>query len=194
MGLDGDSTAVAELMKGFRRGDRESAGKLVEMLYPQLRRLAAAHMHKEAVEHTWQPTALVNELYLELAKVKALEARHSDAEAEKGAFMALASQIMRRLLIRHARPLSYRAPRQSLGEITDDQAAGAAALAEIEDALERLERINPKLRRVVELRVFEGLTGEETAERLACAPATVTRYWHFAREWLAREFATGSAA
>ncbi len=181
-------------MRDFRRGSRESAGRLVELLYPQLRRLAASHMQREGVEHTWQPTALVNELYLELVKIKALETRDSDADAERTAFMALAARIMRRLLIHHARPLSRRSPRAPLSDIMDDQISGAAALAEIEDALNRLERINPKLRRVVELRAFEGLTGEETAERMECAPATVTRYWHFAKEWLAKEFAPGLAS
>jgi RNA polymerase sigma factor (TIGR02999 family) len=188
-----NAQTVAGLMKDFRKGHSDSAGKLVELLYPQLRRLAANHMRREDAAHTWQPTALVNELYLELVKVKALDARDLDAEAEKAAFLALSGQIMRRLLIHHARPLSKRTQKEPLFDLPDSQ-ADAAALLEVEHALDRLERINPKLRRVVELRVFEGLTGEETAERMECAPATITRYWHFAREWLAREFAAETPA
>src|SRR6476620_7509437 len=150
MAAEVNSKVVAGLMREFRLGDSASAGKLVELLYPQLRRMAAAHMRRERLEHTWQPTALVNELYLELVKIKALQARDSDADAEKQAFMALAAQIMRRLLIHHARPLAKRAVKEPLPEILDDQQAGASALAEVEDALHRLERINPTLRRVVE--------------------------------------------
>ena len=83
------------------------------------------------MEHTWQPTALVNELYLELVKIKALHARDSDGDAEKSAFMALAAQIMRRLLIRHARPPAKRAAREPLPEILADPQVGASALAEV---------------------------------------------------------------
>jgi RNA polymerase sigma factor (TIGR02999 family) len=191
-----DPANIATLMAGFRRGDRASAGKLVELLYPQLRRLAGGYMRGERAWHTWQPTALVNQLYLELVKVRALGEHEGDGESEKAAFLALSAQIMRRLLIHHARPLARRAAKEELPELPElrDPQAGSAALVEVEDALDRLGEIDPRLRTVVELRVFEELTVEETAQSMGCGHATVSRYWRFAREWLAREFATETPA
>lgn len=183
-----NSSDIAHLMGRFRRGDRAAAGQLVELLYPELRRLAGVHMMRERAGHTWQPTALVNELYMELVKVNALRESSSDGAAERAAFFSLAATLMRRLLIHHARPLSRRFEKVELQEFRDEGAAGAEALAQVEDALDRLGEINPKLRSVVELRVFEGLTTEQTAERMGCGTATVTRHWGFARQWLAEEF------
>src|SRR3569832_1543293 len=99
---------IQGLMKRFRTGDKQAAGELVSLFYPELRRLAAARMKGEQASHTLQPTGLVNELYLELLKVKALRASDSDGEAERRAFLSLAAHMMRRLLIQHSRPLSKR--------------------------------------------------------------------------------------
>ena len=84
---------VQNLMSRFRMGDKQAAGELVALFYPELRRLAAARMRGEQLNHTWQPTGLVNELYLELLKVKALRASDSDGEAERRAFLSLAAHI-----------------------------------------------------------------------------------------------------
>jgi RNA polymerase sigma factor (TIGR02999 family) len=154
-------------------------------------------MKAEGREHTWQPTVLVHELYLRLVKMKTLRAADdSDGEAEKVAFLSLAGHLMKQLLIEHSRPLAKRAGKtgmktgmDELLQMADLGRSGSEALAEIENALNRLAALDPKLRTVVELRIFEGLTGNETAERMACAPATVTRYWTFARQWLAQELA-----
>jgi RNA polymerase sigma factor (TIGR02999 family) len=170
----------------FRAGDRDAASELVNLLYPELRRLAASHMRGERSGHTWQPTALVNELYLELVKIKGLPPGESAVE-EKQSFLRLAAHLMKRLLIHHSRPLHQRVDRVSLDENTDAPVAADADLVEIETALRRLEALNPRLRAVVELRIFEGLTGEEIAERLGCGPATVARDWSFARRWLEEE-------
>lgn len=182
------SDTVQRLMGRFRQGDKAAAGQLVELFYPELRRLAAARMKAERAGHTWQPTVLVNELYLELVKVRALRASDSDGEAERQAFLGLAAQLMRRLLIHHARPLSKRAEKAELEDLPDARMHGTDALVEVEQALDRLASINPKLRTVVELRVFEGLTREEIAERMGCGTATVARHWDFARQWLEDEF------
>src|SRR5690242_13056699 len=99
---------VRSLMSRFRLGDKQAAGELVSLFYPELRRLAAARMKSEQPNHTWQPTGLVNELYLELLKVKALRTSDFDGEAERRAFLGLAAHMMRRLLIQHSRPLSKR--------------------------------------------------------------------------------------
>ncbi len=97
---------VALLMASFRQGDHEAAGRLVELFYPELRRIAAARMRAERLDHTLQPTAVVHQLYFELVKVKALRPADSDGADEKAAFLGLASYLVKQLLIHHARPLS----------------------------------------------------------------------------------------
>ncbi len=181
---------VAGLMAEFRAGDRVAAGRLVDLFYPELRRIAAALMSQERGDHTWQPTVLVNELYLELVKLKALRATDSDGEAERQAFLSLSAHLMKRLLIHHARRLSRRTRKIELTDFPDLRQTGASALVEIEGILAGLEAINPRLRLVVEMKVFEGLTGEEIAGRLGCGTATVTRHWNFARHWLASRMTT----
>jgi RNA polymerase sigma factor (TIGR02999 family) len=171
-------------MASFRRGDHEAAGRLVEILYPELRRIAAARMRAERPDHTLQPTALVHQLYLELVKVKALRSTSSGGADERTAFLGLAAYLMKRLLIHHSRPLSKRAAKASLPDLPNPKSGTEQALLEIDDTLGRLAAINPALRRVVELRVFEGLTREEIAQEIGCGTATVARHWTFARNWL----------
>src|SRR3954453_20282473 len=104
----GASPDVARLMASFRSGDAESARQLVQIFYPELRRIAGLHMRGERKNHTLQATALVNELYLELVRIRHLRPGIPDAEVEKAEFLRLAAHLMRRLLIHHARPLSKR--------------------------------------------------------------------------------------
>jgi len=179
---------IHDLMKRLRQGDKQAAGELVSLFYPELRRLAAARMKSERLDHTWQPTGLVNELYLELLKIKALPASGHDRDAERQAFLGLAAHLMRRLLIHHARPLSKRTEKSTLEDLADARISGVEALTEVEEALDRLASINPNLRTVVELRVFGGLTGKECAARMGVGVATVGRHWEFARQWLEDEF------
>jgi RNA polymerase sigma factor (TIGR02999 family) len=169
-------------MASFRNGDPAAAGRLVELFYPELRRIAAARMRAERPDHTLQPTAVVHQLYLELVKVKALRPASSDGADEKAAFLGLAAYLMKQLLIHHARPLSKRAQKTELPDLTVPQLEHS--VVEIDDVLNRLAAINPALRRVVELRVFEGLTREEIAREMGCGTATVARHWSFARNWL----------
>ena len=178
------SQTISRLMSAFRQGDRRAADELVEILYPQLRRLADSRMRREGPGHSWQPTLLVNELYLELIKIKALPATEGDKDDE-AAFFGLAAHLIKRLLIHHSRPLAAKAVKVEL----DASAAvsGTDAIAEIEVALSRLEALRPRLRAIVELKVFEGMTLDEVADRLGCSPATVTRDWNFARHWLRKE-------
>jgi RNA polymerase sigma factor (TIGR02999 family) len=175
---------VARLMAGFRNGDHEAAGRLVELFYPELRRIAAARMRAERPGHTLQPTAVVHQLYLELVKVKALRPARSGGADDKAAFLGLAAYLMKRLLIHHARPLSRRAEKTELPDLPGPHASPEHSLLEIDDVLNRLATINPALRQVVELRVFEGLTREEIARQMGCGTATVARHWSFARNWL----------
>jgi len=179
---------VARLMGELRQGRHEDGRELVELCYPELRRMAAATMKGERSAHTWQPTALVNELYLELIRMRAMDARDCSGDEERAAFFGLAGQMMKRLLIRHARPLYRRAGRVEL----EDRAVSnpsPESLHEVEDALSRLAAVDPRFRTVVEMRVFEGLTGDEIARQLGCSPRTVTNCWTFARHWLQKEWA-----
>jgi RNA polymerase sigma factor (TIGR02999 family) len=177
-------------MANFRTGDHEAAGRLVELFYPELRRIAAARMRRERPDHTLQPTAVVHQLYLDLVKVKALRPASSDGADEKAAFLGLAAYPMKRLLIHHARPLSKRAEKVEVPDLPGPHLATEQSLLEIDDVLNRLAAINPALRRVVELRVFEGLTREEIAREMGCGTATVARYWNFARNWLEEALGT----
>lgn len=180
------SVEIRSLMSRFRSGDRAAAGALLTHFYPELRRLAAARMQMERQEHTWTPTVLVNELYLELVKIKALAAADEDS-GEREAFLRLAGHIMRRLLIHHSRPLYRKAHKVDVRDAELGSDSGAHSLTEVEDLLERLEKLDSRLRTVVELRVFEGKTADETAAAMACSPRTVHKYWSFARRWLASE-------
>jgi RNA polymerase sigma factor (TIGR02999 family) len=172
------------LMAEFRGGSPEAAGKLVDFFYPELRRLASGRMLGERANHTWQPTVLVHELYLELTRVKALP-RHSAAdEDEKNAFFGLAAFLMKRLLVHHARPLPNRVTKVEIGEAFQLADSGEQCLCEIEDLLNRLGAIDTRLRAVVEMKAFEGLSQEEIAGRLHCSVRTVARHWDFAQHWL----------
>jgi RNA polymerase sigma factor (TIGR02999 family) len=169
-------------MAAFRAGDNRAGGQLMERFYPELKRLATGQMHGERPEHSWQPTLLVNELYLELIKIKALPSKDRDLNNEKAAFFALAGQIMKRLLIHHSRPISSKARKVPLWD--GARIDGESGILEVEDLLARLAAIKPAIRSVVEMKVFEGLTAEEIAPRLECSAVTVHRYWQFARRWL----------
>ena len=182
---------VARLMEDFRKGNKAAADSLVELLYPELRKLAAARMKGERTEHTWQPTLLVNELYLALVKIKALG--NGSVADEKAAFLGLAGHVMRRLLIDHSRPLYRRAEKTQLHDMPDPVHTGIESVQFVEQLLSRLGALDPKLRCVVEMRVFEGLTGDEISQQLGCSPRTVANLWTFAKRWLSREL-TDTAA
>jgi RNA polymerase sigma factor (sigma-70 family) len=187
-------------MAELRGGSPDAAGKLVELFYPELRRLAAARMLGERVNHTWQPTILVNELYLELTRIKALPSATMPAttpastrqgdDGDKDEFFGLAAFLMRRLLVHHARPLPKRVTKVEIGEAAGVSASGEQSLREVEDVLTRLAAIDPKLRAVVEMKAFEGLSREEIAQRLGCSVRTVARHWEFAQHWLRQAIST----
>lgn len=184
------SERINALMGRFRGGDPQAAGELVNCLYPELHRIAASRMYRENQQHTWTPTVLVNELYLELVKVRALRPADIDA-SEREAFLRFAGFLMRRLLIHHARPLSKKAQKAPMNEIRPDQDIqenGADSLLQIEAMLDRLAAIDPKLRTVVEMRVFEGRTAEEVSQLTGFSTRSISTYWSFAKRWLQREF------
>jgi RNA polymerase sigma factor (TIGR02999 family) len=178
---------IERLMGELRLGNRAAAGELMELLWPDLRRLAAAKMNRERTDHTWQPTALVNELYIELVRSGAFQP--GGHRNDRNAFMGLAAHMMMRLLIHHARPLNRRVRRVSIDEQSSSPELSAETLNDVEAVLSSLATVHPQLRPVVEMKVFEGLSLEEIAGRLNCSLRTVERRWTFAKHWLEKELA-----
>lgn len=176
------------LMAGLRRGEATAAEELVSALYPELRRIAAHRMRSENAGHSWQPTELVNELYLELRKtLQWRAAAEGDPSDDRQTFLALAGFLMGRLLTHHARPLRKRVPHDEIRAedlSADPGQGGVESIHQVEDLLDRLGAVDPKLRRVVELKVFEGLSVAEVAHRMDCSERTAARHWSFARAWL----------
>lgn len=184
---------ITRALSDATNGTLSGPEQLMNAFYPELKRLAASKMRREAADHTLQPTALVNELYIELLKVSALRPVKAQDPREKSAFFALAGQVMQWLLIRHTRRLSWHVELQELPESLPDSSSGFQRLVEMDRLLAQLASVDPQLRTVVELRVFEGLSIEECSTRLGCSVSTITRNWRFAKSWLRDRLAPGSA-
>ena len=185
------SPDVTALLLAWGRGDQSAAELLVPAVYEELRRQAERAMRREGGEHTLQATALVHESYLRLVDQRRVEWRN------RAHFFAIASTVMRRVLVDHARarltakrgggafPVSLAGAEPATPEGTDE-----ADLLALHEALEKLAALDPDQARLVELRYFGGLTIEETAEALSVSPATVKREWVLARAWLRRELSS----
>ena len=191
MSASGANKSVGDLIAELRQGKHEAAGELMEALYPELRRIAASKMKFERADHTWQPTALVHELYLQLLKSKSLG--NPDDPREKATFFGLAGHMMMRLLIHHSRPLHRRVQKLSIAldrppNIFEEDLNG------VETLLADLASVDPQLRSIVEMKVFEGLSVDEMASRLKCSSRTIERRWNFARHWLATQLRESSSA
>lgn len=175
---------VTQLLKDLRAGRREAFDELLPQVYDELRRVAHFQLRSERADHTLNTTALIHEAYLKL-----VDYRQTDWK-NRAHFYAVAAQAMRHVLVSYARRRS--AEKRGGGDIrlTYEEAFGvfseqrAEELVALDEALERLEAINPRHARIVECRFFAGLTIEETAETLGVAPITVTRDWRMARVWL----------
>ena len=182
---------VSALLADWSNGDETARDELIPLVYGQLRRLAQRHMAQERPGHSLQATALVNEAYLRLVDQRQVRWQN------RAHFFALASQMMRRILVDHARG-RHRAKRGdgahqvSLDEAMMVSGEQAAELVALDDALTGLAAIDPRRSQVVELRYFGGLSVEETAEVLKVSPVTVMRDWSTAKAWLYR--AIGNAA
>lgn len=178
-----DSGTFTRWLAEWRNGSQEAADRLFAAAYQELRRLAAWHFQKERPGHTLQPTALVNELYIKLFAGEPVEWQN------RAHFFAVAAQQLRRLLIDHARTrLAEKRGggevRLSLTEVNGLAAPRQEDLSELDHALRRLEELDQRSARVVELRFFGGLTEKEAAEVLGISVATLKRDWDFARAWL----------
>jgi RNA polymerase sigma factor (TIGR02999 family) len=180
---------VTQLLREWSAGAPEARDRLMHIVYEPLREMADRHLGRERDGHTLQPTALVHELYLRLADQRHVEWR------DRLHFFAVAAQVMRRILVDHAR---RRKSDKRGGGDTPLPIERAVELCEERDfdlialdlALDRLAAIYPKQSQIVELRFFAGLTLEETAEALSISSATVSREWTLARAWLRRAMST----
>ena len=177
---------MTRLLQDWHGGDREALDQLMPLVVEELRRIADGHFALESPEHTLQPTALVNEVYLKLIDVDQIDWQC------RAQFFGVAARIMRRVLVDHARGRrtvkrggnAYRTTFDAERIALESREVDVMAL---DDALEAMKRINPDGARIVELRYFTGLTLEEVAEVLDTSPSTVKRKWRTARLWLHRE-------
>jgi RNA polymerase sigma factor (TIGR02999 family) len=177
------STDVTALLVQLSKGDKSVIERLMPLVYDELHRRAAGYMRKERANHTLQPTALVHEAYLKLVQQR--EANWKN----RAHFLAVAAQLMRRILIDHARArLSAKRGGEleliSLDEAFQFRTDTPAGLLSVDDALTKLEKLDPRQGHIVEMRFYGGLTVDETAEVLSVSSRTVEREWTLARAWL----------
>jgi RNA polymerase sigma factor (TIGR02999 family) len=181
-------TEVTQLLERIQRGDRDAAAQLMPLVYTELRRLAARELARERPGQTLDATALVHDAYLRLVGDQQF--------AGRGHFFAAAAEAMRRILVEIARRKARRRHggdwrRQELpsdlvrGEKPDDDVLA------VDSALAKLAQRGPLKARLVELRFFAGLTGDQAALALGISPSTADRHWVFARAWLRRELGVG---
>ena len=188
---DGSSaTALSDLLRAWGRGDLRARDDVLPLVYRELRKRAARYLRQERPDHTLQPTALVHEAYLRLVGQDRI------AWQNRAQFYGIAAQMMRRILVDHAR--ARKAAKRPGGalKVSFDDRIGATAprawdLLALDEALNKLQDLDPRLSQIVELRYFAGLSEEDVAEVMAISRRTVTREWQTARAWLYRQL-TGS--
>jgi RNA polymerase sigma factor (TIGR02999 family) len=185
---------VTQILNALAQGDRHKAAELLPLVYDELRRLAAQKLAQEAPGQTLQPTALVHEAYLRL--VGKGDEPHWDG---RGHFYAAAAEAMRRILVENAR--RKRAAKRGGGLVRQELDPAHIAVAEVSDdllaldeALNRLASIQPRITELVKLRYFAGLTIAEAAQTLGVAPRTADAWWAYARAWLLTEMRAGTCA
>lgn len=186
-------THITELLVAWSSGDQDALERLMPLVYDELHRQAARFLSRERANHTLQPTALVNEVYLRLVDQSVTKWQN------RAQFFGIAAQMMRRIMVSHAR--ARHATKRGGGEarLTLDEEVAISPqrdvnLLALDDALTKLEVIDPEKTRMVELRFFSGLSVEETAEVMGVSPRTVDRHWQTAKAWLYKEIGGGQAA
>jgi RNA polymerase sigma factor (TIGR02999 family) len=187
------SPNLTALLGDWSRGDRTALSQLLPLVYDELRRVARRQLRRERADHTLQPTALVHETFLRL-----VDQRNVDYE-DRAHFFGVAAQVMRRILVDHAR--RHNAAKRgdgvrnvSLDEAEDAEAPNELPILALDDALSRLEQVDADLARIVELRAFGGLTIEDAAHVLSVSPSTAKRDWRLAKAWLQRELVSGGSS
>ncbi len=189
--LPGLAGEVSQCLAAIREGDRASEERLLQLVFTELRRIAANIMRSERVDHTLQPTALVNEVYLRLLSGSLPTIR------DRSHFFRLAAQAMRRILVDHARAGQSQKRGGEFQRIELDLLPVVTRpdfpqVLELDEALQRLERVDARQCRIVELRFFAGLDEEEIAELLSISSRTVKRDWRMAKAWLYGELSASS--
>ncbi|MDQ3625658.1 MAG: sigma-70 family RNA polymerase sigma factor [Verrucomicrobiota bacterium] len=186
------SAPVTQLLIDWTKGNRDAAAGLMPLVYEELRQLARGYLQRERADHTLQATGLVHEAYLRLVDQK------TTTWQNRAHFFGVAAQLMRRILVDHAR--RHRTEKRG-GEWTkvefDEALAPSASrtldVIALDDALHDLAKLNPQHSQIVELRFFGGMTIEEVAEVLDVSPRTVQREWRMARAWLRRQIFSDSS-
>ncbi len=178
-----DSPAITELLHGWRLGDAKAADQLMEVVYRELHEMAAREMRRESKEHTLQTTALMHEAYLRLCRSEPIDWK------DRAHFYAVAAQQLRRVLVDHARRVQSEKRGGDVVKLSLwDSDAPAIAIDDrvlaVNEALRRLEELDPRAAKTVELRFFGGLSDAEAAEALGISVATLKRDWQFAKSWL----------
>ena len=186
------SADVTGLLRAWREGDKSALETLTPIVYQDLRRLARRHLLAERTGHTLQTTALVNEAYMRLVDYRQMQWQ------DRAHFLAVSAQLMRRILVEHARRHNLKRG-GAIRHIPLEDAPEAASIrvrdvVALDEALDQLARLDPRKAQVVELRYFGGLSVEETAEALSVSPVTVMRDWSSARAWLYRELTGGAGS
>lgn len=181
---------VSTLLLAWSNGDQEALKKLTPIVYDELHRLARHYMRQERSGHSLQTTALVNEAYVRLTDYRRMQWEN------RAHFLAISAQLMRRILVDHARRRNLKrgAGFQHIA-LEETAVVGGdrdADLVTLDEALQALARVDPRKAQVVELRFFGGLSVEETAKVLKVSGVTVMRHWSTARAWLYREMSGGS--
>ncbi|MGI8481347.1 MAG: sigma-70 family RNA polymerase sigma factor [Chthoniobacterales bacterium] len=176
---------ITLILSEWSAGNAEAAERLMPLVYQELRRLARQHLQRERSDHTLQPTALVHEAYLRLVDQSRVSWQN------RAQFFGVAAQLMRRILVDHARAHAAEKRGGNVEYVLLDEAAAPAEerpvnLLALDDALTQLASLDSRKSRIVELRFFGGLTVEETAEAMGLNSATVRRDWTFAKAWLHR--------
>ena len=177
------SRDISELIAAWGSGDERALGSLMPLVYPELRRIARQHMARCQAGHTLESAALANEAYLKLVRAGGV---HCESRVH---FLALCSQIIRRILVDHARNRGYAKRGGGTVQIPLDEAVVVAKARQVDvlaldEALASLSEFDPRKGRVVELRYFGGLSVEETAEVMEISPETAKRDWKMAKAWL----------
>jgi len=184
--ISSQSPDVTALLLAWRGGDEEALGRIVPLVQAELRHIARRCLRNERADHSLQATALVNEAYLRLIDAQRVNWQN------RTHFLAMSARLMRRVLVDHARSKGAdkrggERVKVTLSEVVDRADDIGADVVALNDALERLEKLDPRKGRIVEFRFFAGLTVEETAAVLEVSPQTVARDWTFAKAWLRRE-------
>ncbi len=188
MAIGKPSQQVTRLLRNWARGDEDAASELFPIVYAELRRLARRYMTRERPNHTLQTTALIHEAYLRLANQTRADWQN------RAQFFAVAAQMMRRILVDHARSRAYRKRGGTVEKATlalEEQVVVAPErepdLVALDSALQRLAAFDQRKAKVVELRYFGGLEMQEIAEVLGVSTVTITRDWKMAKAWLRQE-------